>query len=61
MPLGESLEDGGEIPEPDTASQSGPIQASIVIFLVDQGVCENRPLELEIEHDGETGNVELDI
>jgi hypothetical protein len=50
-----------EVPATDTAAASGPVQGSIVIFLVDQGVSENRPLELEVSYQGEDGTIELDI
>jgi hypothetical protein len=60
-PLGEELEGGGDIPAPDTAAANGPTQGALVIFLVDQSVNENRPLKLEIEVDGETGEITLDI
>ena len=60
-PLGTILEGGGEIPVPGTAGASGPTQGAIVLFLVDQGITENRPLDLEIEHEGETGTIKLDI
>jgi hypothetical protein len=60
-PLGTTLAGHGEIPVPDSPAESGPAQGSIVLFLVDQGVSENRPLKLEIEHDGETGDITLDI
>jgi len=61
VPLGSTLEGGGDIPAPGTAAASGPTQGGIVIFLVDQGITENRPLDLEIEHEGETGTIKLDI
>jgi hypothetical protein len=60
-PLGTTLAGHGEIPVPDSPAESGPAQGSIVLFLVDEGVSENRPLKLEIEHDGETGDITLDI
>jgi hypothetical protein len=59
--LGQSLEGDGIVPKEDTAAQQGPIQASVVIFVVDVGISENRPLELELEGDGEKGTIELDI
>ena len=59
--LGEIIEPGGEVPSVDTAASSGPIQGSFVLFLVDESASENRPLELELEADGEEGTVELDI
>ena len=52
---------GGDIPAPDTAAANGPTQGAIVLFLLDEGVSENRPLKLEIEHEGETGEITLDI
>src|SRR4051812_18435341 len=60
-PLGSELAAGAELPAPDTAAQSGPVQGSLVLFLTDSGVSENRPLKLEIESEGETGEITLDI
>lgn len=60
-PLGTPLAGHGMIPVPDSPAESGPTQGAIVLFLLDQGVSENRPLKLEIEHDGETGDITLDI
>jgi hypothetical protein len=60
-PLGTELAGGEDIPREDTAAQSGPVQGALVIFLVDQTVDENRPLKLEIEYEGETGEIVLDI
>jgi hypothetical protein len=61
LDLGATLPAGEELPAPDTAASSGPIQGSIVLFLVNENVSENRPLELTILADGEEGTVELDI
>jgi hypothetical protein len=61
VPLGTPVPGGAEIPAPGTAGASGPTQGAIVLFLVDEGITENRPLDLEIQHQGETGTVELDI
>jgi hypothetical protein len=60
-PLGTTLAGGADIPAPGTAAANGPTQGAIVLFLVDQGVSENRPLKLEIEFQGETGDITLDI
>jgi hypothetical protein len=60
-PLGTELAGGAEIPAPGSAGANGPTQAAIVLFLVDQAVNENRPLKLEVEFQGETGDVTLDI
>jgi hypothetical protein len=67
--FGTILPPGEAIPLPDTASASGPIQGQVAIFLVDQGVSENRPLELHLSADdvegpdsgGADGIIELDI
>lgn len=59
--FGETLEGGEQVPLPDTAAASGPVQGQVAIFHVSDDVSENRPLELEIEADGENGVVELDI
>jgi hypothetical protein len=60
-PLGTELAGGADLPAPDTAAQSGPLQGSLVLFLTDEGISENRPLKLEIEFQGETGEITLDI
>jgi hypothetical protein len=60
-PLGTTLPAHGEIPVPDSPAASGPTQGSVVLFLVPQAITENRPLELEIDHQGETGTITLDI
>lgn len=59
--FGEELEPGDRVPLEDTAAAEGPIQGQVIIFLVDDDVAENRPLELELEADGEQGIIELDI
>jgi hypothetical protein len=61
VPLGTTLAGHGQIPVPDSPADSGPTQGAIVLFLMDQGVSENRPLKLEIEHGGDTGDITLDI
>ena len=61
VPLGSEIPGDGEVPAPGSAAHSGPTQGAIALFLVDQEVPENRPLELEIEHEGETATVTLDI
>jgi hypothetical protein len=60
-PLGAPLAGGGDIPGPGTAAANGPTQGALVLFLVDEGVSENRPLKLEIQFQGETGEITLDI
>ena len=52
---------GGEVPTPDSAAASGPTQGAVILFLVDQDVSANRPLELILLAEGEEGLIELDI
>jgi hypothetical protein len=61
LELGGNIDPHSEVPAPDTPAASGPTQGSIVLFLVSSGIGENRPLELEIDHQGEDATVELDI
>jgi hypothetical protein len=50
-----------ELPAPDTPAASGPIKGAMLLFLLDPGAAENRPLELEIPSPAGDGTVELDI
>lgn len=61
LDVGATVPAGGELPLPDSTAASGPTQGSLLTFLVDQQVTENRPLELEIDAPDGTGTVELDI
>jgi hypothetical protein len=51
----------GALPLPDTTAQTGPNQGSLLIFLVDDAVSDNRPLKLEIGILEGSGEVILDI
>jgi hypothetical protein len=57
----QSVGPGEDLPAPDTPAASGPIKGAMVLFLVDEAVTENRPLELEIPSSSGEGRVELDI
>lgn len=61
FPYGGTIPGHGDVPDPDSTSASGPIQGSLVLFEIDQGATENRPLELEIDSGGEKANVKLDL
>jgi hypothetical protein len=61
MEIGATVEADGTIPEQDTTAAAGPIQGAMLLFLVDDDVSEERPLELDIESADHTGVVELDI
>ncbi len=60
-PLGTILAPGGDVPAPNTPAANGPTQGALVLFLMNLGVTENRPLKLEIDYAGETGEITLDI
>lgn len=51
----------GELPLPDTTAATGPNHGSLLIFLVDDEVSENRPLTLGVESSAGAGEVVLDI
>lgn len=62
LEFGSVIEGDGVIPAPDTAAAAGAIKGSMILYLIDEGAAENRPLELEIPGpDGEAGRIELDI
>lgn len=50
-----------ELPLPDTTAATGPNHGSLLIFLVDDTVSENRPLTLGVETSAGSGEVVLDI
>lgn len=51
----------GQLPSPDSSAFYGPTQGSLLLFLVDEEVSENRPLKLEIGSSLGDGEVRLDI
>jgi hypothetical protein len=61
LEIGATVDADGTIPVPDTTAAEGPVQGALLLFLVDDNVSEERPLELEIESPEGTGVVELDI
>jgi hypothetical protein len=50
-----------ELPLPDTTAATGPNHGSLLIFLVDDQVSENRPLTLGVQTSAGSGEVVLDI
>ena len=58
---GATIAADGAVPVADTTAAAGPIQGAMLLFLVDDDVSEERPLELEIDAPEGTGVVELDI
>lgn len=51
----------GELPEADSTASAGPTEGALLLFLVDDDVSEERPLELEVTSTFGEGTVELDI
>lgn len=58
---GDTVPADGQLPLPDSSAFYGPTQGSLLLFLVDDGVSENRPLRLEIGSSLGDGEVLLDI
>jgi hypothetical protein len=61
LDIGATVPAEGQLPLPDSTAQTGPIKGAMLLFLVDDSVTENRPLELEIGGEDAAGTVELDI
>jgi hypothetical protein len=62
FPLSGEVEAEEQIPVLSTPPQSGPIEGSVVLFLLTDDASQNRPLTLEIESpNGEKGEVKLDL
>jgi hypothetical protein len=51
----------GQVPGIETAAANGPIEGSMVLFLLPEGANENRPLQLVVPGEDENGKVELDL
>lgn len=62
LPLGSPLGAGAKMPDPESAAANGPIEGSLVLFLVSQAATEDRPLMLRIPSAaGAAGEVQLDL
>ena len=62
FPMGGEVEAHEQIPVLDSTPEQGPIEGSVVLFLLPDDASQNRPLILEIHSpDGETGEVTLDL
>ena len=61
LDVGATVPEEGELPASDTVAAAGPTQGALVLFLVDDDVSEERPLELEITSALGQGIIELDI
>ncbi len=51
----------GEVPGIETAAANGPIEGSMVLFMIPESANENRPLQLVVPGEGEPGKIELDL
>ena len=62
LALGSQVAGGAVVPDPESTAANGPIQGSMVLFLISESSIENRPLELVIPSpDGGTGQIQLDL
>jgi hypothetical protein len=61
LDIGAEVPAESQLPIPDSTAATGPNQGALLLFLVDDTVSENRPLELEIDSPDGSGVVELDI
>jgi hypothetical protein len=58
---GTTVPPDGNVPEIDSTPQVGPIQASMLLYLMDDASMELRPVELHIEGEDGPATVELDL
>jgi hypothetical protein len=59
--LGTEIEAEDQLPALDSTPQQGPIEGSLVLFLLPDSASENRPLILEIPGTAESAEVTLDL
>jgi hypothetical protein len=58
---GTPIEPDETIPGPETAAKNGPIEGSLLLFVISEEANENRPLVLEVPGPDETGEIVLDL
>ena len=61
LDVGAAVPANDQLPIPDTTAATGPNHGSLLIFEVDEAVSDNRPLKLEVEASGDSGEITLDI
>jgi hypothetical protein len=61
LPFGGEVESQEQIPILDSTPEKGPIEGSVVLFLLPASASENRPLTLEIPGPEGPGEVTLDL
>jgi hypothetical protein len=58
---GTPIEPDQSVPGLETAARNGPVQGSLILFLLPEAANENRPLQLVVPGPGEAGKIELDL
>lgn len=58
---GTPIEPDQSVPGLETAARNGPIQGSMILFLLPEAANENRPLQLIVPGPDESGKIELDL
>ncbi len=62
LDLGSTIDAHSQAPNPESAAANGPVQGSMMLYLISEASIENRPLELVIPGpDGSTGEIQLDL
>lgn len=61
LPFGATIPPDDRVPDVESAAANGPAQGSLILFVIDRSVNENRPLELDITNGGKKGSIELDL
>lgn len=61
LPVGTSVPPGESVPGPESAAANGPIEGAMMLFIVDEGATENRPLQLRVPGSDDVGAIELDL
>jgi len=52
---------GDTVPGPETPARNGPIEGSLILFVIDEAANEDRPLVLEVPGPDVTGEIVLDL
>lgn len=52
---------GETVPGPETPAKNGPIEGSLILFVINEEANENRPLVLEVPGPDEVGKIVLDL
>ncbi|MDX6632543.1 MAG: hypothetical protein QOG26_548 [Solirubrobacterales bacterium] len=62
LALGGQIPAKGSVPAPDSPARSGPTEGSLILFVVNHDITENRPLNLIVPGSGnEQAEIKLDI